>query len=259
MDFVEIDCREKTGEWSMSALQSHDYVEIYFLLEGTRRLFIGDKTFTVNAPALCVIPPFRMHKTEGGAYRRINVNVSRTFLTEGERALIDGLAKECVYSLESESFKDLLFALNLAVKCKPTPENPGLYVSFMHIILHLLSNAPLAPKSVEEEREKDNSVIRKVVEYVNKNFNNDFSVNDLCRRFYISKNTLTRSFYNLMKCSVTEYRTFLRISKAKELLSAGVKNMDEVAEAVGYSSANYFSLIFKRNVGIAPTYYRKSK
>ena len=75
MSFVEIDERIRSREWSMSELQSHDYFEMYFLLEGSRRLFIDDKIFDISAPAACVIPPFCMHKTEGGAYRRINVNV----------------------------------------------------------------------------------------------------------------------------------------------------------------------------------------
>ena len=45
MHFIEIDCKERLGEWSMSSLQSHKYFELYFLLEGTRRFFLNNKIF----------------------------------------------------------------------------------------------------------------------------------------------------------------------------------------------------------------------
>ena len=51
-----------------------------------------------------------------------------------------------------------------------------------------------------------------------------------------------------------------RLNKAKEKLRSDKKrklSMDEVAASCGFSSANYFSLMFKRYIGTAPTTYRK--
>jgi transcriptional regulator GlxA family with amidase domain len=50
-----------------------------------------------------------------------------------------------------------------------------------------------------------------------------------------------------------------RQARAKNLLVTTDLSMDEIAERCGYSSANYFSLIFKKNVGLSPLNYRKKK
>ena len=54
-----------------------------------------------------------------------------------------------------------------------------------------------------------------------------------------------------------EYVTNLRIQKAKELLAGDGGSMKEICAAVGYSDPNYFSRIFKKNVGVTPTEYRE--
>ena len=80
MEFLEIETREMRENFTMSDPQFHDYYELYFLFEGTRELFVENKMFHVPANSFCVIPPFCLHKTEGGAYKRINLNISENFL-----------------------------------------------------------------------------------------------------------------------------------------------------------------------------------
>ena len=56
----------------------------------------------------------------------------------------------------------------------------------------------------------------------------------------------------------TQYLTALRIGKAKELLSATAMRSSEIAFAVGYNDAHYFSYLFKKQTGLTPSEYRKS-
>ena len=55
----------------------------------------------------------------------------------------------------------------------------------------------------------------------------------------------------------TQYLTALRIGKAKELLSATAMRSSEIAFAVGYNDAHYFSYRFKKQTGMTPSEYRK--
>lgn len=57
----------------------------------------------------------------------------------------------------------------------------------------------------------------------------------------------------------TQYLTGLRIGKAKELLEATPLRSSEIATAVGYNDAHYFSYLFKKHTGVTPSDYRKSK
>ena len=46
------------------------------------------------------------------------------------------------------------------------------------------------------------------------------------------------------------------MEKAMEMLKHGRKKTYEVASAVGYHDPNYFSTVFKKQVGCSPTEYR---
>ena len=53
-----------------------------------------------------------------------------------------------------------------------------------------------------------------------------------------------------------EYVTNKRLEKAKKLLENTNYTISEIAEQVSYEDTNYFSVVFKRNVGITPREYR---
>jgi two-component system response regulator YesN len=54
------------------------------------------------------------------------------------------------------------------------------------------------------------------------------------------------------------YLTELRLEKSKVLLSDPDRNINEIAEAVGYASANRFRLVFKKQTGLSPSHWRET-
>ena len=63
-------------------------------------------------------------------------------------------------------------------------------------------------------------------------------------------------FKKIKNTSISKYITFLRINKAKELLSFTSIPIMEISEKVGYSNQYYFSASFKKVNGLTPTEYR---
>ena len=262
MNFSEIDLRDRNYEWSMSELQSHGHFEIYCLTSGTRRYFYGDKIFNISAPTVCVVPPFTLHKTEGGAFRRITLNASADVLTESEKAYLYELGKRGVYKLEGEKAGLFLEMLNESAELShDTPSGEKTSAYFIHVLLSLLKRTELIAYDTMDEKigAKKEAPAMRAVSYINKHFNENFTLDELCGQLFMSKNTLCADFRALMKCSVMEYRTFIRISRAKELLSSTKMRLEEIAAECGFSSANYLGLIFKKEVGISPLNYRKVK
>ena len=49
-----------------------------------------------------------------------------------------------------------------------------------------------------------------------------------------------------------------RLSKAKQMIESGNKNMSEIALENGFSSLYYFSRIFKKRIGVSPTKYKEN-
>lgn len=55
----------------------------------------------------------------------------------------------------------------------------------------------------------------------------------------------------------TEYLTEFKIRKAKEMLKNTDANINEIAEKLGFADSRYFSKLFKKEVGVKPTDFRK--
>lgn len=263
MNFIEIEYRERADSWGMSELQSHDYYELYFLLEGNRSFFFGDKMFNISGRAFCVIPPFSMHKTSGESYKRVNINVSADLLTEAEKAFLEALSASVAFSL-SEEWADLPISLLTEaadLSIIDSQEKQRVSLSFLHTILYLLAKRQLPPIELGAKTAipASDTLILEIVSYLNTNYKDELTLDNISERFYISKNTLCARFRRAMSCSLMQYLAFVRLSRAKELLSTTDKSMDEISALSGYSSPNYFSLIFKKTVGIPPSEYRKTK
>ena len=262
-DFFEIDMASRQTAYSMAEPHSHDYYELYFLLEGTRRLFLQNNMLVLSPKTFCVIPPFSMHKTEGDKYLRININISKNLLTKEEIAFLDTCAKKQAVRLDDAyyPFCELLLTEAVAIQSE-WKTNDDYRMAFTKTLLHFLQKQTLKPISVSTSSDATNTVdtlILNVAYYINEHYAEEVTLQTLCDTFFLSKATLCARFKQTMHCSIMQYLFRLRLSKAKELLINTNKSMEEISEICGFSSANYFGLIFKKATGISPLHYRQNK
>ena len=82
------------------------------------------------------------------------------------------------------------------------------------------------------------------------------SLERICSNFYISESQLRRNIYKRTGLSPNEYITALRISKAKNELSNTDKSIKLISLDCGFASPYYFSKVFSKKVGMAPSKYR---
>lgn len=102
------------------------------------------------------------------------------------------------------------------------------------------------------------AMVQQVMEYIQKNFSNSaLNVETISREFHISPSYLSRIFKKETDESLIGYLTNLRLEEATKLLLITNDKSYIVAQQVGYSDPNYFSYVFKKKYGIAPTRYRK--
>ena len=72
----------------------------------------------------------------------------------------------------------------------------------------------------------------------------------------MSESRFSTVFAQVSGKTFTEYLTWLRLERAKELLTGTDRRNTQIAQDVGYNDAHYFSYLFKKNVGITPGEYR---
>jgi AraC-like DNA-binding protein len=264
MDFLEIERRSMATNWDMSEPHSHDFYELYFLIEGTRQFFTQDKMFVLPRGSFCVIPPFCLHKTEGGAYARININISENLLKKEERKFLSACAEAGALRLNDKYLPLLLSLLEegLSVRATTSGLRREYEFSIVQTVLYLLQKQELTPitlASAVGEMQTADPVVLKLLFYLNENYRKEITLEDLSSAFFLSKVSLCARFKRFMNCSIMQYLFQIRLSKAKELLSSTSKSVEEIAFECGFSSANYFSLAFKKEIGLSPLNYRQTR
>lgn len=85
----------------------------------------------------------------------------------------------------------------------------------------------------------------------------DLSVDRLTEEFHISKNKLYDSCNRYLSVGIAEHIKLLRISEAKRLLKETALSVREISDRVGFNDYNYFCRVFKKEVGISSSKYRK--
>lgn len=86
----------------------------------------------------------------------------------------------------------------------------------------------------------------------------NLSLGEVSQHVYMSMNYFSALFKQQRGESFVEFLTRVRLDKAKELLLATSLKTYEIASRVGYGDPQYFSVIFKRHVGMTPKQYRAS-
>lgn len=260
MAFIEFEKSVRENDWSMQDLHTHPHYEIYFLTKGSRAFFLTDALYKVTAPALVVIPPHVMHKTEGGAFERYNVNVSADFLDPFQKETLDKCALQFLQPSNAES---ALFCnlFDEGVEIKPH-EKYAEYrfralLGFSVLTLHRIQGATLHPTATAKNQMPP--LMLKVIDHFNTHYAEKQSLDDLAEQFFVSKATLIYNFKKYASCSPMDFLLNVRLTKAKDLLINSDKTIGEISERCGFSSANYFGLIFKQKEKLSPLQYRKNQ
>jgi AraC family transcriptional regulator len=100
-------------------------------------------------------------------------------------------------------------------------------------------------------------VLASALETVEHKLNEALSVEDLARSTYSSVSNLQKLFSYVFGCSVKEYITKRKLSKAAYELVHSDKTITEIALSYTYESPEVFSKAFKRFWGCLPSEYRK--
>lgn len=86
----------------------------------------------------------------------------------------------------------------------------------------------------------------------------DLSLNGMADYFKVSPSTMAKLVKQRTSMNFSDYLNQLRIEAAINLLIKTTLSINEISEAVGYSSQHYFSRIFKKYTGEVPSNYRKN-
>lgn len=124
-------------------------------------------------------------------------------------------------------------------------------IKFMELLLSeliLLLSMPGRVRGGYDENELGARVIR----YLNENENRDISLDELAKRFFVSKYHLCRAFKQHNGISIHGYITRKRVIHAKQLIDSG-ETASRAAYQVGFGDYSAFYRAYVKIVGKSPT------
>ena len=256
--FICVERSVRLDHWNMNALHSHPHYEIYYLMNGSRNFLFSNALYHLEAPCVVVIPPYTMHKTEGGPFERVNVDVSVGYLNEFQQAVLTEKAM-CVLRPNEQAHAELL---SLLKSMETVDETDGyrdhkMNALFSYYIWQLSALSAEEGDRLSFEEAYIPPLLLRVIRFLYENYQQPLTLERLGEHFFVSKSTLIYNFNKYLHCSPIEFLLQLRLTKAKELLETTSLSLAVVAEKCGFSSPNYFSLMFKRKEQLSPANYRK--
>ncbi|HEV8506039.1 MAG TPA: helix-turn-helix domain-containing protein [Chitinophagaceae bacterium] len=107
------------------------------------------------------------------------------------------------------------------------------------------------------QKAHEDEPIRKAQEFIEKNFQDKITVEQLASMYALSRRNLERRFKKATCNTVTEYIQRVKIEAAKKNFESSRKNINEVMYDVGYMDTKAFRTTFKKITGLSPIEYRK--
>jgi AraC-like DNA-binding protein len=91
--------------------------------------------------------------------------------------------------------------------------------------------------------------------YIDDNYQEPIDLELISQQAFLSRFHFHRLFTRIYRHTPHQYVTNKRLDKAKDLLAKN-KPVTEVCNEVGFESIGSFSVLFKKEIGFAPQYYR---
>ncbi|MFS0576665.1 response regulator [Sporosarcina sp. 179-K 3D1 HS] len=110
-------------------------------------------------------------------------------------------------------------------------------------------------QAVRDYHDRNRSTFQLFLHYIKENFYKNITLTDAAKTVHVSSSHLNRLLKKEYGKTFTEILLDIRIERAKELLLKNY-NVEVVSDMVGFNSAAYFAVCFKKFTGVSPSKYR---
>lgn len=270
-DWVEVSQVIRDYEYSMVARHFHDTYELYYLLEGQRYYFIDRQTYLVKAGDVVMIRPNQIHKTsmaQESYHNRILLQIDGRAMDPFLKACGMGGMEEVyaqdamilsVPEKERPDIEELLFRIQKEMKERLSQYEVRVKLKLAELFLTLLRSQKRVPFLEENQKVETwkHKKVHEVADYLLNHPETEESLEELAKRFYISKSYLSRIFREVTSFTVNEYKNINRIKKSQQLLNHSTYSVTEISELLGFENLTYYERVFKKYAGVTPLKYRK--
>ena len=238
----------------------HDYYVVGFVESGHRFLTCKNKEYTICTGDILIFNPADNHACEQIdeqmlTWRCLNIgkDIMRNMTLEitGKDYLphftLSVVRQSCIVPL----LKDLHEMIMKERKDFNKEE------TFYFLLEYLIADYAEDPEgsSPMSNDSKINGEIKKICDYMESNYSETITLDDLSQTSGVNKYTLLRAFTKQRGITPYQYFVTIRVNKAKRLLEQGVPPIEAAIQS-GFTDQSHFTHFFKNFIGLTPKQYQ---
>ena len=238
--------------------------KIHFVINGEINVNIESERHDLISEDIIVVNPMEIHSVSSN-------KDNLTMIMQIDRKQLEEMLKEdfqfrfnCnttgAYSSREEKKYKKIKNLLIEMMMKAVNKSSSEFDMYRHFfdLLTLLSSEFLIKNIFEKPQGQliKDEKIRRIMEYVNKNYKDQISLEEVAKKEFLSYSYLSRYFKQEVGVSFSEYITKVRLQNAVENLRDSKDSIIKIAMRNGFSTSKSFYKHFKKYFGVSPADYR---
>jgi len=238
----------------------HDYWEFIIVLSGNYTHVLNHKNFQLNKNQACLMRPLSdAHSLKNAPYGsshhtiRIKDSFMREICNKFNETFYEDLINRplILLTLNDEQTNRIINYTTIISSRTASASMLSSYFLTMYLLEKIVGEANF----FEENKPKWFS---EILLKINAPQNLHWSVNDILNACNVSHTHLLRAFKKYENCSIVEYLTNFKMSKACSLLLYSNMSILDIALQLGYSDSSHFGRTFKRLYEISPMKFKQN-
>lgn len=231
----------------------HSNIELLYVIEGQIDTNINGQIKTLKKGWVSIANSYDIHAYSNPVSALTFVLIIPTRLVRSYTAMVRTKAFATPFIAGSAQTKLIHSILQQLHKEKGTGSeliSKGCAYGILGILLNCttLVDKP-SPSSLD--------LARKILVFLEENYLNPLTIEQLARHFGYNKDYLSRFFNSYLRCGFNSYLNSIRARHAAYLMENGMTNLTEVAFASGFNNYRTFNRAFKQSFALSPSEYKK--
>lgn len=252
------------------ALHYHDFMEIGYCVRGAGLFYVDGDVIPFNGPCCSLIYGGQIHiaqsvTPEKSLWHFLYIDLKMLF-TGADFLALSGLK---AFSPHLYDFPPLitreqdaeLCRLCLAVMEESAQLREGYLTAVRGLMTALLTRHSRYMTASRHPRGGQARLLERLggaMSYINQNYMNDITIDQLTQAGGVSKSTLQRDMILFTGMAPLQYIHYLRMKRAAAMLLGGGYSIAKIASDVGYNTLSSFNRHFIRAFGASPSKWRKA-
>lgn len=241
------------NDWP-SLFHTHPFSEFFYVKSGRGTFLTEEAEYPIMEGDFIIINANTSHTEKSSSdmpLEYISVGVKDIYFS------FDGNREYTIFNCQNEQ-KDLKFYMTAILHelMNKKPEHAMVCQNLLEILVVQLMRWTNHSFKMESTT-RINRECMKVKRYIEFNFTQEMTLDDLAQLSHMNKYYMSHAFTRCFGCSPIQYLCQVRIQNSKDLLANTDFNITEIAHLSGFSSHSYFAQCFQKSCGMTASAYRK--